>query len=153
MKQNAKWNLLRGLFCLALMLSLALGLMPEMSRTALASTPGKVELKDPSDSISSKKQGSISFVAESVSKTYGDAAFTNNLTKTGDGTVSYGSNETNVATVNRETGAVTIAGAGEAIITATVTDSNTFTYETKTASYTVTVNKANPTNTVEQLSA
>ena len=68
-----------------------------------------------------------------------DTAFTNALTKTGDGTVSYASDNTAVATVNASTGEVTIKGAGTATITATVTDSASYTYATKTASYTVTV--------------
>ena len=83
--------------------------------------------------------GSISYVTTTVSKTTDDAAFTNELTKTGDGTVSYSSSDANVATVNATTGEVTIVGAGTATITATVTDSASYTYATKTASYTVKV--------------
>ncbi len=41
MKQNAKWNLLRGLFCLALMLSLTLGMVPGMMVTARADVDWK----------------------------------------------------------------------------------------------------------------
>ena len=89
-----------------------------------------------------KTAGSISYATASVSKTTDDAAFTNELTKTGDGTVSYASDNTAVATVNASTGEVTIMGAGTAIITATVTDSASYTYATKTASYTVTVTVA-----------
>lgn len=89
-----------------------------------------------------KTAGSISYATASVSKTTGDAAFTNELTKTGDGTVSYASDNTAVATVNASTGEVTIKGAGTATITATVTDSASYTYATKTASYTLTVTVA-----------
>ncbi len=83
--------------------------------------------------------GSISYATTTVEKTTADGAFTNELTKTGDGTVSYSSSDANVATVNATTGEVTIAGAGTATITATVTDSDTYTYASKTASYTVSV--------------
>ena len=90
-----------------------------------------------------KTAGSISYATASVSKTTtDDAAFTNELTKTGDGTVTYASDNTAVATVNASTGEVTIMGAGTAIITATVTDSTSYTYATKTASYTLTITQA-----------
>ncbi|WP_296331605.1 DUF1566 domain-containing protein [uncultured Treponema sp.] len=89
-----------------------------------------------------KTAGSISYATASVSKTTADEAFTNTLTNTGDGTVSYASSKTDVATVNATTGEVTIVGAGESTITATVADSDTYTYATKTASYTLTVTQA-----------
>ncbi len=85
-----------------------------------------------------KTAGSISYATTTVSKTTADEAFTNALTKTGDGTVTYASSKETVATVN-EDGEVTIKGAGETTITATVADSDTYTYATKTASYTLTV--------------
>ena len=87
----------------------------------------------------SKAAGSISFAETTVSKTFGDNAFTNEATNTGDGAVSYSSSATNVATVDAGTGLVTIVGAGEATITATVTDGSNYTYATKTASYTLNV--------------
>ena len=86
-----------------------------------------------------KTAGSISYATTSVEKKTADEAFTNPLTKAGDGTVSYTSSKTDVATVNASTGEVKIVGAGETTITATVTDSDTYTYATKTASYTLTV--------------
>ena len=89
-----------------------------------------------------KTAGSISYATTTVSKTTADEAFTNALTKTGDGTVTYASSKTDVATVNASTGEVTIVGAGTAIITATVADSDTYTYATKTASYTLTVTQS-----------
>ena len=91
------------------------------------------------DTTQQKSAGSISYATTTVSKTTDDAAFTNELTKTGDGTVSYASDNTAVATVNASTGEVTIVGAGTATITATVADSASYTYAIKTASYTVTV--------------
>ena len=90
----------------------------------------------------SKKAGEISYATASVNKTFGDANFTNELTKTGDGTVTYSSSDTKVAEVDSKTGEVTIKGNGEATITATVADSPTYTYATKTASYTIGVGTA-----------
>ena len=89
-----------------------------------------------------KTAGSISYATTSVEKTTADEAFTNALNKTGDGTVTYASSKTDVATVNATTGEVTIVGAGASTITATVADSDTYTYATKTASYTLTVTQA-----------
>lgn len=86
-----------------------------------------------------KPEGTISFAETTISKTTADSAFTNALTKTGDGTVTYSSSNTNVATVDETTGMVTIKGEGTCEITATVQDSETYTYATKTASYTLTV--------------
>ena len=81
----------------------------------------------------------ISFKDATVTKTYGDAAFTNTLTNTGDGKVKYSTTATNV-TVNESTGEVTITGTGEATIKATVTDGTNYAYATKEISYTLTVN-------------
>ena len=92
-----------------------------------------------------KTAGSISYAVTSVEKTTADEAFTNELTTTGNGTVTYASSKTEVAEVNTQTGLVTIKGAGTTTITATVTDSETYTYETKTASYTLTVTAADTT--------
>ena len=93
----------------------------------------------------SKKAGEISYATTSVDKTFGDANFTNELTKTGDGTVTYSSSDTQVAEVNATTGEVTIKGDGEAIITATVADGPTYTYATTEASYTLSVGTATMT--------
>lgn len=89
-----------------------------------------------------KTADSISYATTTVSKTTAAEAFTNPLTNTGDGTVSYASSKTDVAEVNASTGLVTIKGAGETTITATVADSDTYTYATKTASYTLTITQA-----------
>ena len=87
-----------------------------------------------------KASGSISYGTASVRKYLAvDGAFTNTLTQVGDGTVSYASNNTAVATVNATTGEVTPVGAGSATITATVTDSDNYAYAVKTATYTVNV--------------
>ena len=84
----------------------------------------------------------ISYATTTVSKAFGNAAFTNTLTKTpatgtGLGTVTYAvtaetkdaeCTSVHVATVNETTGQVTITGYGTATITATVTDGTNYTY-------------------------
>ena len=87
-----------------------------------------------------KKSATISFASSSVTINYGESA-KNTLTNTGDGTVSYTSSNTNVATINSTTGEVTIKQAGTTTITAKVTDGTYYTYSTKTISYTLTVKK------------
>jgi hypothetical protein len=88
-----------------------------------------------------KAAGTISYADASVGKTYGDDSFTNELTKVGDGTVTYASSDETVASVNAGNGQVTLLKSGEATITATVADGSNYTYSTKTASYTLTVAK------------
>ena len=87
----------------------------------------------------SKKAGSISFKESTVNVGNTASPFTNTLTNTGDGTVTYSSDKTSVAEVNTSTGEVTIKGVGTATITATVTDGTNYTYATNTAKYTLTV--------------
>ncbi|MBQ3966381.1 MAG: Ig-like domain-containing protein [Treponema sp.] len=88
-----------------------------------------------------KKQGGITYAVTSVTKTMLDQAFTNNLTHTGNGKVTYSSSDTAVAVVNETSGEVTIKGLGVATITATVADSSSYTYLIKTANYTLKVVK------------
>ncbi len=88
----------------------------------------------------SQGAGSISYKEKEVNVTLGDDAFINELTKTGDGTVTYTSSDEKVATVDAD-GKVTIKGVGTATITATVVDSKNYAYATKTATYTLTVIK------------
>ena len=87
-----------------------------------------------------KAAGSISYAIAAVNKTFGNEAFTNELTIVGDGTVDYTSDKESVATVDAN-GEVTIVGDGEANITATVTDGTNYTYKTKTANYKLIVNR------------
>ena len=86
-----------------------------------------------------KAAGSISYATTSMTRQISQGAFTNALTKTGDGTVTYTSSNTSVATVNASTGEVTPVAAGSTTITATVADGTNYTYATKTASYTLTL--------------
>jgi len=80
----------------------------------------------------------VSFANTSVTKTYGDAVFTNKATTTGDGAITYSSSNTNVATVDSSTGQVTIKGAGTATITAKAAATDT--HNSGSAAYTLTVN-------------
>lgn len=88
-----------------------------------------------------KKAGSISYTTTKINKFVGDVAFTNELTKVGDGFVSYASSDEAVATVDSKTGKVTIVRAGTTTIAVTVSDSDTYTYATTTASYTLIVSQ------------
>ncbi len=88
-----------------------------------------------------KLAGSISYATTSINKTAIEAAFTNPLSITGDGVVSYSSSVPAVATVDAS-GRVTLKGAGTTIITATVADGKFYTYATKTATYTLNVASA-----------
>ena len=111
-------------------------------RATVAETDDYVDGTATADFTIAKAAATISYETASVSKTYGDADFTNTLTNTGDGTVTYTSNNESVATVNSETGLIHIVGSGEATITATVADGTNYTYATKTAQYAIGVNTA-----------
>ena len=87
-----------------------------------------------------KKSGSISYLNKSITKTQGDQAFTNVLTKTGDGIINYSSSDNKVATIDKN-GKVTILSAGNTVIKAIVIDGENYFYNIKEASYTLTVNK------------
>lgn len=86
--------------------------------------------------------GSVSYATAGITKTVGDAAFTNELTKVGDGTVTYSISDGGTGTtINTSTGEVTVGStAGTATITATVTNGTNYDYATTTATYTLTVN-------------
>ena len=87
-----------------------------------------------------KKSGNISYLNKSITKTQGDQAFTNVLTKTGDGIINYSSSDNKVATIDKN-GKVTILSAGNTVIKAIVIDGENYFYNIKEASYTLTVNK------------
>lgn len=84
----------------------------------------------------------LRFTDSEVTRTYGDADFSIAPADSPQyyGAVTYASNNTDVATVNENTGEVTIVGAGKATITATA--AATTNYKEGTASYTLTVDKA-----------
>ena len=75
-----------------------------------------------------------SFSSTSVTKKYGDLTFSTNS----DGTLSYVSSNTSVATVS-STGTITIKGVGSTTITASTTETSSYFADSKTM--TLTVNK------------
>lgn len=81
----------------------------------------------------------LNYGTGSVTKTFGDAVFTNALTNSHSVAVTYSSSDPTVATVNGS-GQVTILKAGSTTITATFAGNAT--YCADDASYTLTVNKA-----------
>ena len=84
----------------------------------------------------------IAYANATIAKIYGDTAFVNPLTQmTVNGTITYTSDDTSVATVNAFTGKVTIVAVGDASATITATAAQTDTHAQATASYTVTVAK------------
>ena len=86
-----------------------------------------------------KASATLSFEEETVSATIGETV-ENTLTVMPEGVaVSYSSSDETVATVDASTGAITLVGAGETTITATVADPN---YQGEAASYTLTVTLA-----------
>ena len=91
-----------------------------------------------------KASGTISFDTttpkEALHAAAADNTFTQEVTKTGDGTVTYTiSDNTCGATIDASTGKVTFTQAGSVTITATVADGTNYTYATKTATYTLSV--------------
>ena len=92
-----------------------------------------------------KAAPNLVFAASAVTKKTTDAAFTNILTKTTDGTVTFKSSNTKVATVNSTSGLVTIKGDGTATITATAAEGKN--YKTGSAAYTLKIEAPAPTPT------
>ena len=89
-----------------------------------------------------KAQASISYATKNITRRKtgiaADDKFKNPLVNTGDGSVSYVSVNTAVATVNAD-GEVTLVGPGITTITATVTDNDKYHYDQSTVSYSLTV--------------
>lgn len=95
----------------------------------------------------SKKAGEIIFATatpkEALHANAADNTYTQEVTKTGDGTVTYTiSDNTCGATIDASTGKVTFTQAGSVTITATVADGTNYSYATKTATYTLSVSDA-----------
>ena len=91
-----------------------------------------------------KASGTISFATatpkEALHAAAADNTFTQEVTKTGDGTVTYTiSDNTCGASIDASTGKVTFTQAGSVTITATVADGTNYTYATKTATYILSV--------------
>jgi uncharacterized protein YjdB len=88
-----------------------------------------------------KLAGELKFKESSIEKYFNSSPFINELTVVGDGTVSYESSNTNVASVDASTGKVTIAAGATAgqTVTITATASETEKYYEASASYTLTI--------------
>ena len=71
-------------------------------------------------------QATFAFEADEVDVTYGDENFVNAVTQYGDNAISFASSDTGIADVDSETGEVTIKGAGQCTITATMGDSDDY---------------------------
>lgn len=84
-----------------------------------------------------KQKPTMKFSTNYITIIKGDPFTAPELNYDGDGTVTYASDNVEVATVNATTGAVTIIGAGQAKITATATETDN--YEAAEASYTISV--------------
>lgn len=84
-----------------------------------------------------RKKAMLSFKSKSLTKTYGDSAFTNKLSKVTDGKLNFNSSNPKVATINKA-GKVTIKGVGKTKIT--VSAAAGVNYSAKTLSYTLKVN-------------
>lgn len=94
----------------------------------------------------------VSFAESTVTKTYGDAVFTNAATATGGGKITYSSSNADVAEVNSATGAVTIKKASDTSVTIMATAAETDDYKEATAAYTLTVSKKPVEVSVEDIS-
>ena len=106
--------------------------------------PGFTTVTNSATVIIEKASGTISFDTatpkEALHAAAADNTFTQEVTKTGDGTVTYTiSDNTCGATIDASTGKVTFTQAGSVTITATVADGTNYTYPTKTATYTLSV--------------
>lgn len=88
-----------------------------------------------------KLAGELKFKESSIEKYFNSSPFINELTVVGDGTVSYESSNTNVASVDASTGKVTIAAGATAgqTVTITATASETEKYYGASDSYTLTI--------------
>lgn len=74
-----------------------------------------------------KAKGSVWFYSPWYDATYGDPDFAIEAGSSGDGTLTYSSNNKSVATVDANTGVLTIKGVGKTIITASLSSSSNYT--------------------------
>lgn len=83
-----------------------------------------------------KAKGSLT-VAPVTGKRYGDAPFKLEVTSVGDGSISFGSSDNKVATVDAKTGEVTIIGVGKVEIAVTLSDGANYTGTTASVAFEV----------------
>ena len=98
---------------------------------------GKWERPTPVVPSTTKTPGTISYATTTMLKGSLDPTFSNTLTQVGDGSITYQSSDPSVATVDVSTGKVTPVAPGTVTIKAIVSDSETYTYASKEASYTI----------------
>ena len=98
---------------------------------------GKWERPTPAVPSATKTPGTISYATTTMLKGSLDPTFSNTLTLVGDGSITYQSSDPSVATVDASTGKVTPVAPGTVTIKAIVSDSETYTYASKEASYTI----------------
>ena len=98
---------------------------------------GKWERPTPVVPSTTKTPGTISYATTTMLKGSLDPTFSNTLTQVGDGSITYQSSDPSVATVDATTGKVTPVAPGTVTIKAIVSDSETYTYASKEASYTI----------------
>lgn len=92
-----------------------------------------------SSSSTSKTAATIKYASATLERGTADPAFTYDLANSGDGAVVYESSDPTIAEVNATTGEVTPKAVGTVTIKATVSDSESYTYTIKTASYDLTL--------------
>lgn len=110
---------------------------------------GYATIEGSCDIVIDKAEGSVAFASDNVQKTYGDAAFTNEATNTGDGRLVYSSVNEGVAKVDSVSGVVIILSAGSTVIEARVKEAKNYQYEQETYAYSLEVAaKANSSLTV-----
>ena len=93
--------------------------------------------KSPAGTIINKPSPTVSYGSAALSKTYGDSV-SNALTNSGNGSVTYASDDTSVATVDGS-GNVTIVGVGDGSATITATAATSNEYASVNDSYTLSV--------------
>ena len=101
----------------------------QLSKDGYATLTGCVQV------IIHKAKGTMKFEETIVDRFSDDDPFTNPLTFTGDGTVTFTSHNPDAATVDPSTGEVTINGIGWTEITATATDGTNYYYDPEEVSY------------------
>ena len=107
------------------------------------------DTKTISITITDKDAQDLAFASDSLEKAYGDAPFTNELSGA-QTTVTYSivtNPDTGVASIDENSGEVTILGVGTATVTATAAE--TLDYASATASYSVTIGKSAITITAD----
>lgn len=136
MKQSIK-HFIGGLFLLALplMLTSCEGMFDDI----FGEWDRPVKTETSAETPKAKTAATISFAE--TSKTWGskEGSFTIVASNTGDGAVTYSSNDPNVATVDPTTGEVTPVAVGNTDIIATVSEGANSTYSTNTTKYALTI--------------